>query len=318
MNFRILKSADGAHPNPSTIERTTRIERSIQAARAVAACASVRDAASRRCIAQCYLARVAGPRDFSTITPSAYSLLVMRAQAGLPFARQAAELVLGAEGIAAEIARLSAVAGAELRRRHFEERYRSIDALLADAAATRVLEIAGGLSFRGLALAQRQPVVYVDTDLPAMAETKAGLVAALDAGPLVGELRVRALEALDPAAFRAAVAELPEGEIAIVNEGLLMYLDAEEKRRLAGNIRDALVARGGVWITADIYLRGRDPRIGQDDRLRAFLAAHRVEDQKFDSREAAEAFFTEAGFAIQRRHAPRDDATRESWLVAPR
>jgi O-methyltransferase involved in polyketide biosynthesis len=181
-----------------------------------------------------------------------------------------------------------------------------------------VLEIAGGLSFRGLALAQRHAVTYVDTDLPAMIESKARLVAALDAGPLVGELRLRALDALDPEGFRAAVAELPPGAIAIVNEGLLMYLDPGEKRRLAASIREALVARGGVWITADIYLRSPpDPRIGQDDRLRDFLAAHRVEEQKFESRAAAEAFFTEAGFAIRHRRARSDDAIRESWVVAP-
>lgn len=95
--------------------------------------------------------------------------------------------------------------------------------------------------------------------------------------------------------------------------------DLEEKRQLASNIRDALVARGGVWITADVYLRGpRDPRIGQDDRLRDFLAAHRVEEQKFDSWVVAEAFFAEAGFAIRRRHASGDDATRESWVVTVR
>lgn len=243
----------------------------------------------------------------------------MRAQRDLPFARMAAELLLGSDGVTAATARLSAIDGAELRNRRFEERYRSIDTLLAEAGATRVLEIASGLSFRGLALAQREAVFYVDTDLPAMAESKTRLVPALDAGPLVGELRVRALDALDPVAFRAAVAELPPGAIAIVNEGLLMYLDPEEKRQLATNIRDALVARGGVWITADIYLRGvRDPRIGQDVRLREFLVAHRVEEQKFDSWVAAEAFFTEAGFTIQRRHAGPDDAARESWVVAAR
>lgn len=258
-------------------------------------------------------------RDFSTISPSAYSLLVMRAQTGLPFARRAAELLLGPEGVAAEVSRLSAIAGAELRMRHFEERYLSIDTLLAETGVMRVLEIASGLSFRGLALAHRQPITYVDTDLPAMAETKARLVAALDTGPLAGELCVRALDALDPVGFRTAVDELPAGPIAIVNEGLLMYLDPDEKRRLAGNIRDALLARGGVWITADIYLRSpRDPRIGQDDRLRDFLAAHRVEERKFESREAAEALFTETGFAIQRRHARSDGATRESWVLEAR
>lgn len=275
--------------------------------------------ASRLARRPCYGARVTAARDFSTISPSAYSLLVMRSQADLPFARRAAELVLGPEGLAAAIARLSAIAGAELRRQHFAERYRSVDTLLADAAATRILEIAGGLSFRGLALALREPVVYVDTDLPAMIESKSRLVAALEPGALTGELRLRALDALDPDGFRAAVAELPPGAIAIVNEGLLMYLDAGEKQRLAGNIRDALRERGGVWITADIYLRGvRDPRIGQDDRLRDFLAAHRVEDNKFESRAAAETFFTAAGFTIERRHARQEDATRESWVVSAR
>ena len=257
-------------------------------------------------------------RDFSTISPSANSLLVMRAQTGLPFARQAAELLLGADGVAAEIARLTALAGADLRRAHFQDRYRSIDTLLAESGATRVLEIAGGLSFRGLDLAQRQPVVYLDTDLPAMAETKARIVAALDAGPLVGDLRVRALNALDAEAFHATVAEFPAGPFAIVNEGLLMYLDADEKRRLAAHIRDALIARGGVWITADIYLRCEtNGRIGQDERLRAFLAAHKVEEQKFESRAEAEAFFTDTGLAIQRRLTRSPDAIRETWVLAP-
>jgi O-methyltransferase involved in polyketide biosynthesis len=258
-------------------------------------------------------------RDFSTISPSAYSLLVMRAQTDLPFARRAAEALLGCDGLAAGAARLAATRGAELRQRHFEERYRSIDTLLAEVGSPRVLEIAGGLSFRGLALAQREPITYIDTDLPAMVETKTRLVTALDAGPLVGELRVRALDALDSDAFGAAVAELPPGDIAIVNEGLLMYLDPDEKRRLAANIRTCLLARDGVWITADVYLRGvRDPRIGEDDRLREFLAAHQVEDRKFDSHSAAEAFFTDAGFTIRRRHARSEDATRESWVLAAR
>jgi O-methyltransferase involved in polyketide biosynthesis len=261
---------------------------------------------------------VTAVRDFSTISPSAHSLLVMRAQTGLPFAHQAAELLLGTDGVAAEIARLTAIAGADLRRAHFQDRYRSIDTLLAESGATRILEIAGGLSFRGLALAQRQPISYLDTDLPAMAETKARIVAALDAGPLAGDLRVRALNALDTDDFRAAAAELPAGPFAIVNEGLLMYLDPDEKRRLASHIRDALTARGGgVWITADIYLRGAtDARIGQDERLRAFLAAHKVEEQKFESRAAAEAFFTDAGLAIQRRLTRSPDAIRETWVLA--
>jgi len=38
----------------------------------------------------------ASPRDFSTISPSAKSLLLVKSQTSLPFARQAAELLWGA------------------------------------------------------------------------------------------------------------------------------------------------------------------------------------------------------------------------------
>lgn len=259
-------------------------------------------------------------RDFSTIGPSARSLLVMRAQTDAPFARRAAELSFGADQLAAEIARVAALPGSELRRRHFVERTRSIDTLLAAAGATRILELAGGLSFRGLAWAQQHAGTYVDSDLPAMIATKQQLIEALAAGPLTGELRLAALEALDATAFATTVAAIPDGPFAIVNEGLLMYLDDAEKQRLAANIRAALVARGGVWITADVYIRvARHPGVAADDRLEKFLAAHRVEDNKFASFPAAETFFSGAGFRIERRLAPSGlvDVTRESWVLAP-
>jgi hypothetical protein len=51
----------------------------------------------------------------------------------------------GADRLAVR-ARRSAIAGAELRTRRFEERYRRIDTLRAAVGATRVLEIASGLS----------------------------------------------------------------------------------------------------------------------------------------------------------------------------
>ncbi|HEX5061688.1 MAG TPA: class I SAM-dependent methyltransferase [Kofleriaceae bacterium] len=257
------------------------------------------------------------PRDFSTIGPSARMLLVMRAQSDLPFARQSAELLLGAERVAQDIARLAELAGSALRLRHFVARYRSIDTLLAESGAIRVLELGGGLSLRGLAWAERNAGTYLDTDLPDMVRTKQQLMDALAVGPLVGELRLAALNALDADAFRASVATLPAGPIAIVNEGLLMYLDDAEKQQLATNIRDALSARGGVWITADIYVQGeRSARIERSEREREFLAAHRVEENKFASLTAAESFFTGAGFTIVRRLP--SDVTRESWVVEAR
>ena len=259
-------------------------------------------------------------RDYSTITPSARALLAMRAQSELPFARQAAELVLGSEALAAEHARLKAMPGSELRLRHFVERYEGIDKLLVELVPPTVVELGAGFSLRGLALTMQHHVTFVDTDLPELIETKRQLVADLSTGlQLDGDLQLRALDALDADAFRALVDELPPQPIAIVNEGLLMYLGDEEKRRLAANVRDGLAKRGGVWITADIYLRmpGGAPRIGQDDRLRDFLAAHNVEENKFESFAAAEQFFVGAGFAIEKRVPPALGPIRETWVLAP-
>src|SRR5689334_19915264 len=141
-------------------------------------------------------------RDYFTISPSARQLLLVRAGTSLPFAREAAELVFGP-------AALAEAHPDAARRRHFELRARSIDDALAELAATRVLELASGLSFRGLALAAARPeMAYLDTDLPEMAAHKAALVPRLHPAPLAGTLRVEPLDALDPIAFALAAHSL--------------------------------------------------------------------------------------------------------------
>ena len=255
-------------------------------------------------------------RDYSTISPSARAVLALRSLSPeLPFVREAAELVLGRDALSAEHARLQGLVGWQMRLWHFVERYKSLDTLLAASGITTVVELAAGLSLRSLALAQRQAVTYLDTDLPEMIETKRELLEQLAVGPLVGDVRLRAMNALAEGALAAAVDELPAGPVAILNEGLMMYLDDAEKRRLAGSVREVLARRGGVWITADIYLKtpAQMPPIGQDDRLRDFLVTHRVEDNKFASFAAAEQLFTEAGFTITHREGA--SPIRQTWMM---
>jgi O-methyltransferase involved in polyketide biosynthesis len=270
------------------------------------------------------------PRDFSTISPSARSLLIMKAQTDIPFAAEAARLAWGQAAVDADLAEMNGQPGAAIRRRHFEARYRSLDTLLADAGLPQIVELGGGFSFRGLELARRQAVFYLDTDLPEVAALKAELVARLHPGALVGTLHVAPLDALDADAFRAAVARFPPGPLAIVNEGLLVYLDESEKRRLAANVREALTEHGGVWLTADIYVRAAAAAaavglagpagLPRDARMQAFLDRHRVDENKFGGWEEAERFFTSEGFTVRRKLSPSDDPThvRESWALAPR
>jgi len=260
------------------------------------------------------------PRDYSTISPSALSLLLIKSGTSIAFAKEAAALLWNGS-VPDELAQAMTEENARRRLRHFEKRYRSLDRLLSQANCPNVLEIGSGLSFRGLELARTNAVHYVDTDLPELAELKAGLVARLHPEPLVGTLRVQPLNALDSEAFRSTVASMPDGPLAIANEGLLVYLDAREKAELAANVRAALIARGGRWLTADVYLKnpgGSAPTVGYG-RLRAFIDAHRVEQNKFDNWTDAERFFDEAGFEIVERLAdPHPMHIRESWALAAR
>jgi O-methyltransferase involved in polyketide biosynthesis len=260
------------------------------------------------------------PRDYSTISPSALSLLLMKSGSSIAFAKQAAALLWN-DSVPEELAHALTAENARRRLRHFENRYRSLDQLLTLAACPNVLEIGAGLSFRGLELARTTSVHYLDTDLPALTRLKADLVARLHPGQLIGTLRVQALDALDSAAFQDAVASLPDGPLAIANEGLLVYLSQPEKALLASNIRAALLARGGRWLTADVYLKnpgGSAPTVGYG-RSREFLDRHRVEQNKFSDWAAAEHFFNDAGFEVVHKLAHQHPLhVRESWALAVR
>lgn len=180
-------------------------------------------------------------RNYSSISQSAKWLALTRATTTIPFAREAAILLFG-EALVREaeatVANLS-----EHRLGHFEHRCRSIDQALEIVAHRNIVEIGAGLSFRGLAVAQSPGIHYLDTDLPELLAVKADLVARLDHPPLQGTLRLEPLDALAPGALAGAVRHLPAGPVAIVNEGLLMYLDASEKERLATSILGLLQER---------------------------------------------------------------------------
>jgi len=256
-------------------------------------------------------------RDFSSISPSAKSLLLVKAQTTLPFARQAAEYLWGADAVRDAEREAASTPWAAGRRYHFEQRARSIDAAIETVGSPRILELAAGLSLRGLDMAsQRADVFYLDTDLPEIAATKTNLVARLHPAPLPGTLLVKPLDALDAEAVRASVALVPAGPVAIVQEGLLMYLDDAEKAALAATVREVLLDRGGAWITADVYVRSAlQPQ--RDERTTKFLEQHRVEEKKFADFEAAADFFESHGFAVARRLSPENDPwpVRQTWVL---
>ena len=277
----------------------------------------------------------AASHDYTSISPSAYRLLLMKGDTDIPYAREAAALLKRTSGErAGGLPKFgSSPVDYWTRVMHFESRYWSIDQLLADLPYTNILELSSGFSFRGLALSRRQPVFYIDTDLEGVIAGKQRFVDALvadEAGTgeaAVGETgagdakhagaerpstdppghyALQALNVLDADAFRAVVAHFPPGPIAIVNEGLLVYLDPAEKETLCQNIRECLLARGGCWITADIYLQrpAGAPPVVQNESYSRWQEQHKIEEKKFNNIQDAEAFFQRMGFTVDKEAQP--------------
>lgn len=266
--------------------------------------------------------------DFDSISPSAYALLAMKSLTSIPYAREAAALLPQQEKITPDLAGLQQVHWNRIL--HFENRYWSIDQLMAGLPATNILELSSGFSFRGLALSRERTVYYIDTDLPAVIAGKQRFVDALIggapaaigaadpaiAGPIApppGHYELQPLNVLDAAAFDAIVERFPAGELTIVNEGLLMYLNLQEKEQLCQNIRNILLRRGGCWITADIYIKKLEGEpLDTSDSFQRWTDLHNIEKKKFSDFQTAEDFFSRMGFVIDAEAKP--DYSRLSAL----
>jgi O-methyltransferase involved in polyketide biosynthesis len=241
-------------------------------------------------------------RNFNTISPSAKSLLLLKGHTNIPFARQTAELLIHPEKYTPDFDNKDLTFWA--RTLHFESRYWSIDNLLSDLNIKNILELSSGFSFRGLEASKQKEIHYIDTDLPVVIEIKNKILPALKNGndAISGTLELLSLNALDEKQFYRVVSHFPAGEIVIVNEGLLMYLSLEEKEKLCGIIHKILTERGGYWITADIYVKSQLARINMkmDKDTTEFLEQHKTEENKFNSFEEAEAFFSRMGFEVDK------------------
>jgi O-methyltransferase involved in polyketide biosynthesis len=241
-------------------------------------------------------------RDFSSISPSARWMLLMKGYTNIPFAREVAELLEYPDKYIPDFKKRDFTLWASAI--HLESRYWSIDQLLKDLPIKNILELSSGFSFRSLEHARQKGVHYIDTDLPDVIATKKEFVDSLtkDGFNTNGKLELLPLNALDENNFHEIIGHFPQGEVAIVNEGLLTYLDKQEQKKLCLIIHDILMERGGYWITADIYLKNKQPKLGfkYNDEIKEFYKQHHTESNSFESFKEAEMFFKDMGFVIDK------------------
>jgi O-methyltransferase involved in polyketide biosynthesis len=259
------------------------------------------------------------------ISPTAWLAAYQRTLADIPLA---SAIFHELEALRAETRAAPELAGVDALKAPqsgvmWEARYKLVNHLLAAHPVRQVLELAAGFSPRGLNQTGDAAITYVELDLPGVIQDKQRIVSALLAqGRLAPRpnFHLAAGDALNLADVQAAARYFAAGptrtrptsdasgaSVAVVNEGLLLYLDYAQRAALASNIHALLEQFGGVWITPDIDVQLAPGAFGaaagaMPARLSQIAALTGVDvlKNRFESEDAARAFFEGQGFQVER------------------
>lgn len=181
-----------------------------------------------------------------------------------------------------------------------EGRYLAINDAIAKSKSSNIIEIASGISTRGLEYADKG-YTYIETDLPEMIKLKENLLQKITNNQIQSNHHFRSLNALNQNELLATGKYMrqlsPEGSIALIQEGLLMYLAKSEQKKLRDNIATFLdkYSPNGTWITTD--LSSREPKEKKAFKLIMNLISQNTNRKfkRFSDDSEAKEFLNEGG-----------------------
>lgn len=192
-------------------------------------------------------------------------------------------------------------------------RHLVIDAILADAVdaglVTQVVEVASGLSPRGLRFSRRYgaALTYIEGDLPAMAATKRSRLERIDAlGPHHRVVTIDALASEGPSSLPAIVAGLDCSRgLAMITEGLVNYLALPDLTSMWRQFASVLGGFAHGLYLSDIGLQegNRDPLVLLAGGILSTFVRRPTPLHFASAGDAADALRA-AGFATARLHRP--------------
>lgn len=257
--------------------------------------------------------------DYNKISITAKLVAFFRQFSDIPFAKEVAEYVHAADAVT-EIAKKLDGSGARFSNSDselsedakvygpiLEARYKSLVQLINNSGTTQVLELASGFSLRGLAMSQNSDLIYVDTDLAGIREEKSKLVKDLrsKSRTVTDNYHIAVANALDLSQLEAAAQVFrKDRKLVIVNEGLLMYLSADERSQLAENVRHILAMfPDGAWITPDFSTRSVfenvPEKIKQFRRAISGTTDRALYENAFENEEDIDQFICDHGFVAE-------------------
>lgn len=187
-----------------------------------------------------------------------------------------------------------------------EARYKIDSLLISENNINQILELASGLSPRGLDITSNKNIKYVEIDLPIILETKKEIINTIAKRITNNNLFLESGDVLKENNLLKVCEHFNKKEpLIIINEGLLVYLTLEEKITLSKNIHKILNIFGGVWITPDIILpdsKGmNNSKITYNQDLEK-LTGSTINKNRFENEEDAQIFFKNMGFEVERRY----------------
>ena len=193
--------------------------------------------------------------DFSKISPTAKVTAYWRSFSDIPYSKEIAEAV-DAEKTAKKMMGDRPEAMMACSPAFFEMRYKAINYGLEKRGISNVMELACGLSPRGLEVVAGGGI-YVGTDLQDMFAESSPVILAIARrmGIQMGNLHLQPANVLQEKELEDAGIHFGDKAFAVCNEGLLPYLSMEEKATMARNLRNLLKSGRGCWITTDIAFK---------------------------------------------------------------
>jgi O-methyltransferase involved in polyketide biosynthesis len=186
-----------------------------------------------------------------------------------------------------------------------EARYKLIDRLIEQNGTTQILELASGYSARGIIFTESKDVKYVEIDLQEVAEQKKKIIE--DLGIKHNNLHIESGNALNKLDFDKCQNIFDKNKkVTIINEGLLRYLDFDEKKKVAKNIYNLLSIYGGVWITCDVtpkkFIINQDKNLPNFNKNLINVVSRNNNNWRFENKEHIKTFFKEVGLKVLEFH----------------
>lgn len=182
-------------------------------------------------------------------------------------------------------------------------RHTMIDHLLTRAQPEQVLELACGLSRRGASFSSDASLHYTEVDLPAMLAHKKQLLERSEKGRgvLARSNLVRHAADISEAEFTEWVS--PKATLFVIAEGLLMYLNPQEQRRLFEKVAALCALAGKGSFVFDWVPSSEQPKPGPVGRMLEWLMKRFTGGQAFErderSRDDLRLTLEACGFAVQ-------------------